>query len=206
MTSIDLHLDQHVKKGLLKFHSAHPTEYGLEQHLVTIDKTVREFKPSVVVIDPITNLISVGVVRDVKAMLMRLIDMLHAHGVTVMFTALALSNTVNDQPDESISSLVDAWITVRDVELNAERNRGLFIMKSRGMYHSKQVREFVINSKGVDLLDVYLGPNGVLIGSAREAQKLQLKGGGTLNEKVRNKMATLRQHDGYNNKRNSKRS
>ena len=206
MKSINLQLDQHVKKGLLKFHSAHPTEYGLEQHLVTIDKMVREFKPKVVVIDPITNLISVGVVRDVKAMLMRMIDMLQAHGVTIMFTALSLNNTINDQPDESISSLVDAWITVRDVELNAERNRGLFIMKSRGMYHSKQVREFMISSKGVDLLDVYVGPDGVLIGSAREAQKLHLKGGAGLNEKVRNKMATLRQNDGYNNKTNSKRS
>ena len=205
MRSIGLQLDHHVKKGFLKFHSAHPTEYGLEQHLVSVDKLVREFKPRIVVIDPITNLITVGVVRDVKSMLMRLIDMLQSHGITVMFTALTLNNTINDQPDESISSLVDAWIQVRDVELNAERNRDLFIMKSRGMYHSKQVREFIISSKGVDLLDVYLGPDGILIGSAREAQKLQHNGGGTSSLKVRNKMATLRQHDGYN-RRNKKRS
>jgi circadian clock protein KaiC len=205
MRSIGLNLDQHVQKGFLKFHSAHPTEYGLEQHLVTIDKLVREFKPRIAVIDPITNLISVGAVRDVKAMLMRLIDMLQAHGITIMFTALALNTTTGEQSDESISSLVDAWIQVRDVELNSERNRGLFIMKSRGMYHSKQVREFVITGKGLDLLDVYLGPDGILIGSAREAQKLQHNGSGSSTEKVRNKMAKLRQHDGYHGK-NIKRS
>ena len=89
-----------------------------------------------------------------------------------MFTALTLSTVVNEQTDEGISSLVDAWLTVRDIEANGERNRGIYIMKSRGMQHSNQVREFVISNHGIDLIDVYLGPEGVLTGSAREAQIL----------------------------------
>jgi circadian clock protein KaiC len=193
MRSIDLHLDQYIQKGLLQFHSVHPTEHGLEQHLVTIYKLVRQFKPKVVIIDPITNLVNVGIVRDVKAMLMRLIDMLQSEGVTIMFTALAINSSTNEQPDESISSLVDAWVQVRDVEVNAERNRGLFIMKSRGMSHSKQVREFVITNKGVNLIDVFLGPNGILVGSAREAQKLQLSNDGDIGQQERNRIAGIRQ-------------
>ncbi len=172
MRSINLDLARYIRNGLLQFHSSHPTEHGLEQHLVTMYKMVRKFKPKVVVIDPITNLITVGIVRDVKSMLMRLIDMLQAEGITVMFTALAINNTTNDQADEAISSLVDTWIQVRDVEANGERNRGLFIMKSRGMNHSKKVREFVISDQGIGLVDIYVGPHGILIGSAREAQKL----------------------------------
>ena len=93
--------------------------------------------------------------------------------ITVMFTALSLNTIVNEQTDEGVSSLVDSWIMVRDIEYNGERNRGLYIMKSRGMSHSNQVREFIITDKGIDLVDVYLGPQGVLTGSAREAQRLQ---------------------------------
>jgi circadian clock protein KaiC len=89
-----------------------------------------------------------------------------------MFTALSLTTVVNEQTDEGVSSLVDAWLLVRDIEFNGERNRGLYIMKSRGMGHSNQVREFVISNEGLSLVDVYLGPDGVLTGSAREAQQL----------------------------------
>jgi circadian clock protein KaiC len=108
----------------------------------------------------------------VKSMLMRLIDFLQNSQVTVMFTALSLNTIINEQTDEGVSSLVDAWLLVRDIESNGERNRGMYIMKSRGMKHSNQVREFIITDKGLDLVDVYLGPEGVLIGSAREAQQL----------------------------------
>src|SRR5205085_696657 len=121
---------------------------------------------------PITNLVTVGTVSEVKSMLVRLIDFLQAEQITVMFTALALNTILNEQTDEGVSSLVDAWLLVRDLESNGERNRGLYIMKSRGMKHSNQVREFVITDKGLDLVDVYLGPEGVLTGSAREAQQL----------------------------------
>jgi len=173
MTSIDMDLQKFVDNGLLKFHASRPSLYGLEQHLVAMHKMIKQFKPRVVIFDPITNLITVGSVRDVKSMLTRLIDFLLDEQITVMFTALSLNTIVNEQTDEGVSSLVDTWIMVRDIEFNGERNRGLYIMKSRGMSHSNQVREFIITDKGIDLVDVYLGPQGVLTGSAREAQRLQ---------------------------------
>jgi circadian clock protein KaiC len=172
MKSIGMDLQAHVDKGLLKFIASRPTMYGLEMHLVSIHKTIQQFKPKVVVLDPITNLITVGTMGDVKAMLVRLIDFLQGQQITVMFTALTLNNIVNDQTDEGISSLVDAWILIRDIEANGERNRGLYVIKSRGMKHSNQIREFVITNQGLSLIDVYLGPDGVLTGSAREAQIL----------------------------------
>lgn len=162
-----------MENGLLQFQASRPTLHGLEQHLVAIHKVIKKFKPDAVVLDPITNLITVGSVSDVKSMLIRLIDFLQEEQITVLFTALSLNNIVNEQTDEGVSSLVDAWILVRDIEFNGERNRGMYIMKSRGMKHSNQVREFVITDKGIDLVDVYLGPDGVLTGSAREAQILQ---------------------------------
>ena len=173
MSSIGIDLQQHVDSGLLHFYASRPTLYGLEMHLVAIHKAIRKLKPQVVVLDPITNLVTVGTVSEVKAMLVRLIDFLQEAQITVMFTALTLNTVINEQTDEGVSSLVDAWLLIKDIELNGERNRGLYIMKSRGMQHSNQVREFVITNDGLDLVDVYLGPDGVLTGSAREAQILQ---------------------------------
>lgn len=175
MLSIGITLQKHVDSGLLKFHASRPTLNGLEMHLVSIHKMVEEFKPQTVILDPITNLITVGSVSEVKTMLIRLIDFLQSEQITVMFTALTLNNIVNEQTDEGVSSLVDAWLLVRDIEFNGERNRGMYVMKSRGMKHSNQVREFVISDEGLNLVDVYLGPEGVLTGSAREAQRLQEK-------------------------------
>ena len=175
MKSIGIDLDAHVKKGLLQFHASRPTLFGLEMHLVTIYKLIKTFKPAAIILDPITNLITIGSVSEVKAMLIRLIDFLQAEQITVMFTALSLNNVVNEQTDEGVSSLVDAWLQVRDIEANGERNRGMYIMKSRGMKHSNQVREFVIRDTGLDLVDVFLGPDGVLTGSAREAELLKEK-------------------------------
>lgn len=173
MKSIGLNLEEHVKNGKLQFHAARPTMYGLEMHLVMIHKRIKMFKPDVVVLDPITNLITVGNVSEVKSILTRLIDFLQENQITVMFTALAFNNIINDQTDEGISSLVDTWVLIRDIELNGERNRGLYIMKSRGMKHSNQVREFLITKKGLMLEDVYIGGEGILTGSAREAHKIQ---------------------------------
>lgn len=172
MRSIGVHLDEHIKKGLLEMHASRPTLYGLEMHLVAIHKKIRRFKPSTIILDPITNLVTIGSVSEVKSMLIRLIDFLQTEQITVLFTALTLNSIVSEQTDEGVSSLVDAWLQVRDIENNGERNRGMYIMKSRGMKHSNQVREFVITDKGLDLVDVYLGPEGVLTGSAREAQQL----------------------------------
>jgi circadian clock protein KaiC len=172
MRSIGIDLQQHVDSGYLEFYASRPTLYGLEMHLVAIHKAIRKFKPAVVVLDPITNLITIGSVSEVKTMLVRLIDFLQAEQITVMFTALTLNNIVNEQTDEGVSSLVDAWLLIRDIESNGERNRGLYIMKSRGMKHSNQIREFVITDHGLDLVDVFLSEDGVLTGSAREARVL----------------------------------
>jgi len=182
MKSINVDLQQYVDKGLLKFFASRPTLYGLEMHLVAMYKMIKKFKPDAVVLDPITNLITVGSVSEVKAMLIRLIDFLQEEQITVMFTALTLNTIISDQTDEGVSSLVDAWLLVRDIEYNGERNRGMYIMKSRGMKHSNQVREFVITDKGLDLVDVYLGPDGVLTGSAREAQILHEQTGEVLRD------------------------
>ncbi len=180
MHSISMDLQKHVDKGLLEFMASRPTLHGLEQHLLAMHKLIKKFKPEVVILDPITNLITVGSVSEVKAMLIRLIDFLQEQQITVMFTALSLNTVVSEQTDEGVSSLVDAWLLVRDIEFNGERNRGMYIMKSRGMKHSNQVREFIITDKGIDLVEVYLGPDGVLTGSAREAQKLHEQTGKVL--------------------------
>ncbi|HEY9001139.1 MAG TPA: circadian clock protein KaiC [Mucilaginibacter sp.] len=173
MRSINMDLNKHVKAGLLKFCGARPTLYGLEMHLVAIHKEIQQFKPSVVILDPITNFISIGSISEVKNMLIRLVDFLQNEQITVMFTALTLNDQMNDQTDEAISSLVDSWLLIKDIEYNGERNRAMYVMKSRGMKHSNQVREFVISDDGLELIDVYVGPDGVLTGSAREAQMLQ---------------------------------
>jgi circadian clock protein KaiC len=176
MHSIDVNLEQWEKKELLKFHAARPTLQGLEMHLVTMHKLISEFKPNVVIIDPITNLISAGTTNDVKAMLTRLIDYLKMNQITALFTALVHGgDEVNQSTNEAISSLVDTWLLVRDIEFNGERNRAIHILKSRGMAHSNQVREFLVTAEGINLVDVYAGSEGMLTGSARIAQEMKNK-------------------------------
>jgi circadian clock protein KaiC len=182
MKSISIDLDKHIKKDLLKFHASRPTLYGLEMHLVALYKLIKNLKPEVVILDPITNLITVGSVSEVKSMLIRLIDFLQEEQITVMFTALTLNTIISEQTDEGVSSLVDTWLMVRDIEFNGERNRGMYIMKSRGMKHSNQVREFIITDNGLDLVEVYLGPDGILTGSAREAQMIKEETGVALQD------------------------
>lgn len=171
MKSIGLDLAKHVKKGLLEFHSFRPGLYGLEMHLARMYKLVTKFQPEVVILDPITNFVSVGLLTEVNAMLLRLIDGMQSEGITLMLTAL--NSGATEHIDENVSSLVDTWILVRDIERDGERNRGIYIMKSRGMKHSNEVREFIISSKGLDLVDVYRGAEGVLIGAARKAKQKQ---------------------------------
>jgi circadian clock protein KaiC len=187
MRSIGIDLQKHVDKELLIFNASRPNLYGLEMHLVAMHKCIKKYKPAVVVIDPITNFINIGSVSEVKNMLVRMIDFLQEEGISVMFTALSLNTIVNEQTDEGVSSLVDAWILVRDIEFNGERNRGLYVMKSRGMKHSNQVREFVITNTGLNLVDVYLGPDGILTGSAREQQMLLEKTGEAIHSSAVNR-------------------
>ncbi len=175
MKSIGIDLQKHIKNGTLQIHSSRPSLNGLEMHLLTLRKLIKEFEPTTIIIDPISNLITVGSEHEVRSMLVRLIDMLKAHNITALFTSLN-KQTDNFRPDlaeESVSSLVDTWITVRDMEGIGERNRGIFIIKARGMGHSNQVREFVITNHGIELLDVELGPNGILTGAARQTHKFK---------------------------------
>jgi circadian clock protein KaiC len=174
MRSIGLDLQPWLDQGLLQFHAARPTLHGLERHLVTMYKQVRDFAPQVVVIDPITNFISVGSQEDVKAMLMRLIDFFKAHQITTLFTSLTHGFDL-ETTDVAVSSLMDSWLLLREVEVNGERNRLLNVIKSRGMAHSNQVRELLLTGRGVDLVDVYLGPNGALTGAARLIQEAREK-------------------------------
>lgn len=187
MRSIGLDLDKHIKKGLLKFYATRPTMYGLEMHLVQITKMIRDFKPRTVVIDPISNLVAVGNAAEVQSIFTRLLDFLQSHGITAVFAGLTSVRNNKDMDDETVASLVDTWIHVKDMEMNGERNRGIYIMKSRGIKHSNQVREFLITDNGLVLQDVYLGPDGVLTGSAREAHRLQQEADTQLQQQLVNK-------------------
>jgi circadian clock protein KaiC len=173
MRSIGIDLQPWVEKGLLRFHAERPTVYGLEAHLASIHKSIEEFKPKVVIVDPVTNLGSVASETDVKAMLTRLLDEMKSNQTTTLFTTLTVAGGPLEQTEVGMSSLADTWILLRDIELGGERNRGLYILKSRGMAHSNQIREFLLTHKGVDLIDVYVGPSGVLTGSARMSQETQ---------------------------------
>ncbi len=171
MRSIGLNLDQWVKKNLLQFHSSRATFYGLEMHLAIIHKIVQEFQPKIVVLDPIGSLIQAGNKRDAHTMLIRLIDFLKQRQVTAFLTNLTSGGDALEKTDVDISSIVDSWLFVRDIELGGERNRALYVLKSRGTAHSNQLREFLLTPHGVDLLDVYVGPEGVLTGSSRLSQE-----------------------------------
>jgi len=171
MWSIGIDLQPHVKKGLLKFHASRPTFYGLEMHLLVTHMLVEEHHPVIVVVDPVTNLVNAGSTMDVHAMAMRLVDYLKGRGITALMTTLTGGGRNLEQSEVNISSLIDTWLLVRDIEADGERNRGLYILKSRGMAHSNQIREFRLTDRGIDLLDVYLGPEGVLTGSARLSQE-----------------------------------
>lgn len=171
MASIGFDLGRYVKKGLLKMHSVRPTISGLEAHLVGVHKLVTEFKPQAVVMDPITNMTAVGETEEVKSMLTRMIDYLKNQGITAVFTSLTAGGAAMEQSEVGISSLMDTWLLVKFLESEHERNRILYVLKSRGMAHSHQMREFQLTDNGIRLVDVYVGPGAVLTGSARLAQE-----------------------------------
>ncbi len=171
MRSVGINLQPHVQRNLLQFHSTRPTVHGLEMHLVRMHKLIETVKPSVVIVDPISNLQTAGTLDDSTAMLIRLIDFLRKNRVTGFFVSLSSAGGALEITDEGMSSMVDTWLLVRDIELGGERNRALYVLKSRGMAHSNQVREFLITPKGIKLVPAYLGPSGVLTGSARLSQE-----------------------------------
>ncbi len=171
MRSVGLDLDKWLRDGLLRIESARPTLHGLEMHLAQVHRLVAELAPRAVVIDPISNFTSAGVQTDAAAMLLRLIDFLKANGITAMFVNLTSGGSALEATEAGVSSLIDTWLILRDIEAGGERNRGLYVIKSRGMKHSNQIREFMITSGGIQLEDVYVGPEGVLTGSLRASQE-----------------------------------
>ncbi len=173
MRSIGIDLQRWVKKGLLQFHSNRPTMFGLEMHLVSMHKSIILFNPQVVVVDPINSFINEGNESDVKTMLVRLMDFLKTKQITGLLTSLTSGGDAQERTNVAISSLIDTWLLLRDIEVSGERNRGVYVLKSRGMAHSNQIREYLLTNQGVELLDVYVGPDNVLTGSARLAKEAQ---------------------------------
>ena len=173
MRSIGIDLEQWVKKGLLHFQATRPAFAGLEMQLTMMHKATIKFDPQVVIVDPLNGFIAGDNIADVKSMLMRLADFLKTKQISSMFTQLMSGNVAHGTGDIAISSMVDAWLVMYDIEISGERNRCLYIIKSRGMAHSNQVRECLITDHGVELCEVYVGAGGVLTGSARIAQEAQ---------------------------------
>ena len=170
MRSVGIELERFVKKDLLRFQNARPSAFGLEVHLALIHKVISEYEPSVVVVDPITNFLAVGDEIQTKSMLTRLIDFFKMRQITALFTSLTSAGNELEDSEVGVSSLMDAWLLVKNIETNGERNRGLYILKARGIAHSNQVREFVLTDHGIELIDAYIGAEGVLMGSARSSQ------------------------------------
>jgi circadian clock protein KaiC len=171
MSSIGIDLEPWVKKGLIHFHAARPSTYGIEMHLVSIHKIVNQVKPRIVVLDPLPNLGSQAVPQEIKSMLMRLIDFFKTEQITTLFTSLTGGGDAAEQTKIGISSLMDTWLLLRNLEHTGERNRALYVLKSRGMAHSNQIREFRLSRKGIELVDVYVGAGTVLTGAARLSQE-----------------------------------
>jgi circadian clock protein KaiC len=167
MRSIGIDLQPWIKKGLLQIHAHRPSSAGLEAHLAMKHKLINVFKPQVVIMDPLNSYVIGDNQIQVKAMLVRLVDFLKTRQITGLFTNLAQTGDPVEQTELAISSVIDTWLLLRDIEIGGERNRGLYILKSRGMSHSNQIREFLLTDHGVELRDVYVGPEGVLTGSAR---------------------------------------
>ncbi|HEX4505822.1 MAG TPA: circadian clock protein KaiC [Alphaproteobacteria bacterium] len=169
MRSVGIDLAPHVAGRLLKFEAARPSLYGFEMHLARMNRDIERFSPSVLVVDPISAFR--GPTTEIHATLIRLADICKTRGITAVFTSLSASSDQMDESERSVSSLMDTWISLKDFDANGERNRVLYLLKSRGMSHSNQLREYRLTDKGVVMIDAYIGPDGVLTGSARAAQE-----------------------------------
>jgi len=171
MRSIGIDLSQWVDQGLLQFQNSRTTIYGLEMHLVVMHRMIEDFKPDIVVVDPISNLVAAASKAEVKSMLSRMIDYLKIKQITAFCTDLTSTGGTLDLNSTDISSLMDTWLLLQVLEASGERNRGLYLLKSRGMPHSNQVREFILSDSGAQLRDVYIGSGLVLTGSSRVTQE-----------------------------------
>jgi circadian clock protein KaiC len=171
MRSIGLNLTPWLKKGLLRVHASRPTAFGLEMHLATLQRFARDFEPSMVIVDPVTNFVEAGTDVETQSMLTRIIDFFKMKQITALFTSLTSGGSFLEQSSVGISSITDTWLLLRDIEAGGERNRAIHVLKARGIAHSNQVREFLLTDHGIELRDVYVGPHGVLTGSSRLAQE-----------------------------------
>lgn len=169
MESIGINLLKWEKKGLLKLIATRPSFCGIEMHLLQMCTAIEEFAPTCLVVDPISNMTSVGKINEIRTLMMRLIDFLKSREITSVFTSLKSATSVAREPDGGISSLIDTWISVKVVPNGDEQNRALCILKSRGMPHSNKIREFVMTNNGVKIIDVYKTSSGILTGAARRA-------------------------------------
>jgi len=169
MRSVGIDLQPHIKSGLLKFEAARPSLYGFEMHLARMHRDIEQFKPAAIIVDPISAFR--GPSTEIHATLVRLADICKTRGITVVFTSLSAVDEQMSESERSVSSLMDTWISLRDIEADGERNRILYLLKSRGMSHSKQIREYELSDDGIHLTEPYLGPEGVLTGAARMAQE-----------------------------------
>lgn len=174
MRSVGIELENHLKKGILRIEASRPTIWGLEMHLASMHKSIVNFKPQAIIIDPISNLISVGTENEVRSMLTRLIDFIKMNDITAFFTDLIIGELM-ESTRVGVSSLMDCWVLVKSIEVDNERNRAIYVLKARGIPHSNQMREFLLTSKGIDIIDVYTGPAGVLTGTGRILQEAKDK-------------------------------
>jgi circadian clock protein KaiC len=192
MSSVGIDLKPWVEAGLLEFRCSRPSILGLEAHLFAMQQAVRDFEPAAIVMDPVSDFLRVGTGEDGSAMLTRQVDFLKARGVTALFTSLVVDPEHASTTDQQLASLVDTWLFLRSTEGNGEHNRVLYVLKSRGMAHSNQIREFLLTSQGIELADVYVGPQGVLTGSARQAQEAkELSDGTARKEDLEQRQASL---------------
>jgi circadian clock protein KaiC len=186
MRSVGFDLQQHADSGLLHFAAARPSIYGFEMHLARMYRDIERYEPQAIVVDPISAFR--GPSLEIHATLVRVADICKSRGITAVFTSLS---TVGDQMNENercVSSLMDTWISLTDMEANGERNRVLYILKSRGMSHSKQMREYQLSDTGIHFVNVYAGSEGVLTGTARLAQEARERQAGKTRQHEIDKM------------------
>jgi circadian clock protein KaiC len=169
MRSVGIDLKRHIAAGTLRFEAARPSLFGFEMHLARMNRDIEQFKPAVIVVDPISAFR--GPPTEIHATLVRLADICKSHGITALFTSLSVAGDLMDQNERGVSSLMDTWISLKDADANGERNRVLYLLKSRGMAHSNQLREYRLTNDGIQMVDAYVGPDGVLTGTARLAQE-----------------------------------
>ncbi len=173
--SISIDLEPWVKKDLLQINAIRSPQYGLEMHLARMQEAVKICNPTVVIVDPISTLLGIGDPAEVKSVITRFTDFLKNRKILGLFTHLTHNTGVTELTETEISSIMDTWIVVRHAETNAERNRVIFVLKSRGTAHSNQLREFLLTDKGIDIVNVYVGPSGALTGTARLSQEAKEK-------------------------------